>query len=184
MRAYSETFAINRMQLRFPPDIHQNPANRASVRTIEPAIPSSGNLNYDQTNVDNLHQQDRVGEMTDSEKPGKDLDLGIALSHVDGDRELLAELAALFLKDYPRLLEEMREAMLQSDFSGLERGAHTLKGRLAFFGIQRVREMALGLEMMGRGYNLAQAGQSLATIATEMKSVLPEFEALVREQRA
>lgn len=110
--------------------------------------------------------------------------MGIALSHVDGDRELLAELAALFLKDYPRLLEEMRKGILQSDFSGLERGAHTLKGRLAFFGILRVREMALGLEMMGRGHDLAQAGQSLAAIETEMKGVLPEFEALVREQSA
>jgi HPt (histidine-containing phosphotransfer) domain-containing protein len=155
-----------------------------TIPAIEPAISSSCNLHYDQRNVDNLHQRDKADKMTDSEEVGRNLDLGIALSHVDGDRQLLAELAALFLKDYPRLLEEMRESILKSDFSGLERGAHTLKGRLAFFGIQRVREMALELEMMGRRRESARTGQSLAAIETEMKGILPEFEALAREQSA
>ncbi|MBN1566274.1 MAG: Hpt domain-containing protein [Acidobacteria bacterium] len=121
--------------------------------------------------------------MADSEELRKDMDLDIALSHVDGDRQLLAELAALFLKDYPRLVREMREFLIRTDFAGLERTAHTLKGRLAFFGIQRVREMALKLEMMGRGQELAHAEQLLASIETEMKNVLPEFVGLAREQR-
>jgi HPt (histidine-containing phosphotransfer) domain-containing protein len=141
-------------------------------------------LHYDQKNVDNFHRQGKAGEMTDSEKVGKGLDLSIALSHVDGDRQLLAELAVLFLQDYPRLVREMRESILKSDFSVLERAAHTLKGRLAFFGIQRVREMALELEMMGRSHESTGAEQSLASIETEMKSIFPEFEALAREQSA
>jgi HPt (histidine-containing phosphotransfer) domain-containing protein len=152
--------------------------------SIEPAILSSADLHYDQKNVDKLHRQEKIGEMTDLEKSGKDLDLEIALSHVDGDQQLLAELAALFLKDYPRLLEEMRDSIVKADFAGLERGAHTLKGRLAFFGIQRVRDMALGLEMMGRGHDLARATQSLAAIEDAMKGILPEFEVLTREQGA
>jgi two-component system, sensor histidine kinase and response regulator len=129
-----------------------------------------------------LHQQGEAGEMTDLGKVRRDLDLDIALSHVDGDRQLLAELAVLFLQDYPRLLEEIRDSILKADFMGIERGAHTLKGRLAFFGIQRVREMALGLEMMGRTHNVAQALHALAAIETEMRGILPEFEALAREQ--
>jgi HPt (histidine-containing phosphotransfer) domain-containing protein len=128
-----------------------------------------------------VRQQDEA-EMTDSEKTRKDLDLDIALAHVDGDRQLLAELAALFLQDYARLLKEIRDAISEEDFTGFERGAHTLKGRLAFFGIQRVREMALKLEMMGRAHNSEQASQSLALIETEMEKVLPEFEALTQGQ--
>lgn len=129
-----------------------------------------------------MHQPSEAGDMTDLEKFRRNLDLDIALSHVDGDKELLAELAALFLQDYPRLLEEIRDSILKVDFLGLERGAHTLKGRLAFFGIQRVREMALRLEMIGRAHDLVQAKQSLAAIETEMGGILPEFEALAREQ--
>ncbi len=108
--------------------------------------------------------------------------MDIALSHVDGDRQLLGELAALFLQDYPRLCGELHDSIARADSSSLERAAHTLKGRLAFFGIQQVREQALGLEMLGRAQNIALAAQSLAEIETEMGTILPEFEILAREQ--
>jgi len=120
--------------------------------------------------------------MTGSEKAKKDMDLGIALSHVDGDRQLLAELAELFLQDYPRLLEEIRDSIPKADFATLERGAHTLKGRLAFFGIQRIRQMAMALEEMGKTHDIAHAGQSLVAIQNEMEGILPEFVSLSREQ--
>jgi two-component system, sensor histidine kinase and response regulator len=121
--------------------------------------------------------------MTDSSRiDGRKLDLDIALSHVDGDMQLLAELAVLFLQDYPRLLGEMRSSISNTDSSTLERAAHTLKGRLAFFGIQKAREQALGLETIARANNLARAAQVFAEIETEMESILPEFESLTREQ--
>jgi hypothetical protein len=110
------------------------------------------------------------------------VDLDIALTHVDGDRQLLAELSAMFLQDYPHLLAEARESILQNDHSGLERAAHTLKGRLAFFGIPDAREKLLELEMMGRGNDLARAREALAEIESALKGVLHEFELLVGEQ--
>ena len=112
------------------------------------------------------------------------MDLDVALSHVDGDRALLAELADLFLQDYPRLIEEMRDSIARSDFMGLERGAHTLKGRLAFFGIQRIRDMALDLEILGRTRDLTEGVRSLHAIEAEMDKILPEFKALVPEHDA
>ena len=117
-----------------------------------------------------------------SEKPGKVLDLSIALAHVDGDSQLLSELAAIFLQDYPHLMEEASHSILQDDCPGLERAAHTLKGRLAFFGIPGLRDQVSSLEEMGREQNLAGARQALAGIEMEMKPVLSEFEALLREQ--
>jgi HPt (histidine-containing phosphotransfer) domain-containing protein len=128
-----------------------------------------------------VHQQDEAREMTGS-SVDKKLDLDVALSHVDGDMQLLAELAALFLQDYPRLMEEIRSSILTADSALLERAAHTMKGRLAFFGIQRAREQALGLELLGRAQNLTSAGSALAEIEVELESILPEFEALSREQ--
>jgi HPt (histidine-containing phosphotransfer) domain-containing protein len=110
------------------------------------------------------------------------MDLGIALSHVDGDMQLLAELAELFLQDYPRLLEEIRESIPKADFSVLERGAHTLKGRLAFFGIRRIRDLASNLEDMGRTGDQSHSMQALKTIEIEMEKILPEFDALAREK--
>jgi HPt (histidine-containing phosphotransfer) domain-containing protein len=120
--------------------------------------------------------------MTDLDKAKKEMDLDIALSHVDGDIQFLAELAELFLQDYPRLMEEMRHSIQQGHHSDLERAAHTLKGRLAFFGLNKMRDKLFGLEMMGRECNSANTSQALAEIESAMEPVLPEFASLVREQ--
>jgi HPt (histidine-containing phosphotransfer) domain-containing protein len=120
--------------------------------------------------------------MMHSENTEPDLELDVALAHVDGDRQLLAELAAMFVQDYPRLRNEARESIQKEDHSSLERAAHTLKGRLAFFGIQKVREKASMLEMLGRAGDLSRAQQVLADVETEMERVLPEVEALCRLQ--
>jgi two-component system, sensor histidine kinase and response regulator len=114
--------------------------------------------------------------------PENALDINVALAHVDGDEEFLSELAAMFVQDYPRLIEESRQGILQSDCAVVERAAHTLKGRLAFFGITRLRDRLLSLESMGRENDLSRAPQLLADIEAAMKSILLEFETLTREQ--
>jgi HPt (histidine-containing phosphotransfer) domain-containing protein len=129
-----------------------------------------------------MKQQSQADEMIDSGNTGPVLDLDVALAHVDGDRQFLVELAALFVQDYPRLRDEARESILKGDHSCLERVAHTLKGRLAFFGVQQGREQATALEMMGRMGDLSRANQALADVEREMESVLLEFESLCRAE--
>ena len=109
------------------------------------------------------------------------LDLKIALSHVDGDSSLLSELAAIFVQDYPCLIEEARDSILKNDCSGFERAAHTLKGRLAFFGITKLRDRLLSLEQMGRDRDMTRAAEGLAEIEEEMKYVLAELKSLIPE---
>jgi two-component system, sensor histidine kinase and response regulator len=116
------------------------------------------------------------------DKPGRALDIDLALSHVGDDRELLSELASMFVQDYPRLIEEAGDAILQQDHAVLERAAHTLKGRLAFFGIAKLRDQLAELETMGREQDLGQALPMLVAIKTEMQSILPEFDSLIGEQ--
>lgn len=120
--------------------------------------------------------------MTDSSKITNKMDLDVALSYVDGDIQFLAELAEIFLQDYPRLMDEMRQSILLGNHSALERAAHTLKGRLAFFGLNFMRDKAFGLEMMGRERKSANTTQALAEFESEMNGILPEFTLLVREQ--
>jgi two-component system, sensor histidine kinase and response regulator len=110
------------------------------------------------------------------------IDWTIALVHVDGDKQLLAELAAMFAQDCPRLLLEARESIAQMDYSKLERAAHTLKGRLAFFGILDLRDKALRLETIGRMQISDGARESLAEVEAGIESILPEFSSLSREQ--
>lgn len=114
-----------------------------------------------------------------SDNSGKYIDMAVALAHVDGDLQFLAELAVIFLQDYPLLVNEARGSIAKNDYAGLERAAHTLKGRLAFFGIASIREQASALEAMGREKNLTGAGEALADIERELQSLLPEIESLV-----
>jgi HPt (histidine-containing phosphotransfer) domain-containing protein len=117
-----------------------------------------------------------------SEKSGQAINLDVVLAHVDGDRELLGELSAMFLEDYPRLLEELKASILQRDCSTVERIAHTLKGRLAFFGIIKGISQVTELEQMGHAHDLAGAWKSLAEMETALEFVLPEFLILSRLQ--
>jgi len=119
--------------------------------------------------------------MKDTQKSGKVLDLEVALAYVGGDLEFLSEMAVIFLQDYPRLIDEARASILQNDCSGLERAAHTMKGRLAFFGITQGRKEMMELEMMGRNHDMARAAQLMAEAEAGMKSIIPELESLVRE---
>ena len=112
------------------------------------------------------------------------LDYDTVLVYVDGDVQLLSELAEFFLQDYSRLMGEARNAILQVDCAGLERAAHTMKGRLAFFGINRLREEIAGLESMGRERQMTGALPLLDKFETEMTAILPEFKSLIREQKS
>ncbi|MBP1622717.1 MAG: domain S-box [Acidobacteria bacterium] len=106
------------------------------------------------------------------------------LVYVDGDVQLLSELAEFFLQDYSRLMGEARGAILQGDCPGLERAAHTMKGRLAFFGVGKLREEIFSLETMGRECNLSGALELLDQFETGMKAILPEFKSLILEQKS
>lgn len=120
--------------------------------------------------------------MTNSKKTGKALDLDVVLSHVDGDRQLLKELSAMFLEDCPNLLDEAKKSIQKADYESLERAAHTLSGRLAFFGLHKARERALELETTGRNKDSSHVLEAFAAIEDEMESILPEFEFFIREQ--
>lgn len=116
-----------------------------------------------------------------SEDSGRAVNVETALAHVDGDVQLLSELAAMFLQDYSHLIEEMRKSIAQRDFACLERTAHTLKGRLAFFGVNRMRAETLALETMGRTCDLVGALEILDSIEAGLAPALPEFQSLVLE---
>lgn len=115
---------------------------------------------------------------------GKVLDYDTALVYADGDPQLLSELAEFFLEDYPRLIGDARTAIGNGDYFGLERAAHTMKGRLAFFGIYKLRDEILKLELMGRDRNIEGAAEALARFETEMTPVLPEFKSLILEKQS
>jgi HPt (histidine-containing phosphotransfer) domain-containing protein len=100
----------------------------------------------------------------------------LALERVEGDEELLREVARLFLADYPRALGEIREAVLSGDPKRLEREAHGLKGAAANFGAQPVVAAALELELMGRNGQTSGAEPSLRLLESSLTQLHGELE--------
>lgn len=92
------------------------------------------------------------------------LDRATALSRVGGDLELLKEIAALFLDEYPRELAEIRKALAAGDAHTLERSAHGLKGSVANFGARAAVDSAFQLEQFGKAGKLDQAPPALAKL--------------------
>jgi len=93
----------------------------------------------------------------------------VALRTVDGDKELLAELAALLLDDYPGKLEELQEALEGGDPATLERSAHSLKGAAANLGLEAAKKLAAGLELKGKEADLDGSGELLSRLEKELE---------------
>jgi len=90
------------------------------------------------------------------------------LARVQGDREMLQEIARLFLVETPELLAAIRESIARGDSQALARAAHSMKGTVESFGAQAAREAALRLEMMGRGGDLTQAAPACTALEQEV----------------
>jgi HPt (histidine-containing phosphotransfer) domain-containing protein len=103
-----------------------------------------------------------------------------ALAEVRGDRELLAELAGLFLAEGPRWLTEMRAAIAEGAPPRLQLAAHALKGAAATFAARATYEAALRLEKMGRARDLSAAPEALTALAQEFEHLRPGLTALAQ----
>jgi CheY-like chemotaxis protein len=96
------------------------------------------------------------------------MDTASALARVEGDAGLLRELVALFLKDLPDMLTNIREAVTAGDAGAIERAAHKLKGSVGNFSARPAFEAALRLEVLGRDATLSEAGPACAELENEI----------------
>jgi PAS domain S-box-containing protein len=113
--------------------------------------------------------------------PGKQvLDWRGALLRLDGDRELLLELAALFLADGPQMWSELRTAMAAPDVERSVRAVHSLKGVLVNFGAARALMAAELLSASLHAAGLAPQSQLAARqLEPELALVYEALKALI-----
>ncbi|MEQ8791148.1 MAG: response regulator [Pirellulaceae bacterium] len=107
-----------------------------------------------------------------------------ALSAVNGDEDLLRDVAEAFLDESERLQQEMRAALDQREAALLRRAAHTLKGSVRLFGAHQANELAYRLETMGRDEQFEGAAETLAELEGEMLRVRPALLEFVQRRPA
>jgi two-component system, sensor histidine kinase and response regulator len=113
-----------------------------------------------------------------TEPEGANMDRQLALSRVGGDAQLLKEIAVLFLEDYPKMMDRLREAAARGDAKSVERTAHGLKGSVANFGAKSAVDAALALEGMGRAQQLSEVEQVIRSLDLALAALRPELESL------
>jgi PAS domain S-box-containing protein len=134
--------------------------------------------------IDAVERQSYESPAPEKEKPARpqpDLDKAAVLARLDGDEELLAEMAGLFLDEQNKLLEAIRQALEEGDAKKLERGAHALKGALANLSASAASEVAEKLELMARCEDLRHAEEVSASLAEQIARLEPVLKELGRE---
>jgi two-component system, sensor histidine kinase and response regulator len=109
------------------------------------------------------------------------MDVAQALERLDGDRELLEELAHLFAEEWPKTAVEIESALMARDAASLDRCAHGLKGASANVGAKRLSDAAHELEKIARAGNLAKALPQWEIAKQEGARLLEEFESFFRK---
>ena len=101
------------------------------------------------------------------------------LEGFDGNRGLLKEMARLFLADYPRRVEEIKESIRRGNATALERAAHALKGSVGNFAAKEASAMAQRLEDLGRDGQLDAAGEGFIALESELALASKELRRLI-----
>lgn len=91
-------------------------------------------------------------------------DSKLALGRLGGDRELLAEMAAIFIETLSGQLGELRNALAARDAPKLRLLAHSMKGCVSTFAAEAARQAALALEECARIGDFDSAPTALAQL--------------------
>ena len=113
-----------------------------------------------------------------AQAPENVLDLELALSRVGGDKQLLREIAVLFIEECPRAFAEIQESVAAGDAPKLENAAHALKGSVSNFGARDAVAAAFRLEQMGRANQMIEAQGMLPKLESALSAVCAELATL------
>ena len=109
------------------------------------------------------------------------LDIKAALERVEGDRDLLDELLALFAEECQSSIKGIREAFDSRDARVLERLAHTVKGSAANLGANDLSKAASAVEKKARAEEMDNVAEEVAALERQVERLMPELESLVRK---
>ena len=93
-----------------------------------------------------------------------DLDRRDLVDRLGGDGGLADELLAIFSEELPSLVSAVHRAHVAGDGEALARAGHDLKGAAANVGALAVRQLAEGLEELGRDGRVENGSVSLAKL--------------------
>jgi CheY-like chemotaxis protein/HPt (histidine-containing phosphotransfer) domain-containing protein len=114
-----------------------------------------------------------AGEPPAPRKQDEALDTAELMRRVGGDVALMKELVGVYLAICPKVIAELRQALIRRDAPAVQRGAHTLKGMVGQLGARAAYAAALRVEALGRERDLNQAEVACAALEDALERVQP-----------
>jgi PAS domain S-box-containing protein len=85
--------------------------------------------------------------------------------------DFIGEIIAIFNEDAPKLLQDLKQALISNDADLFRRSAHSLKSNSAQFGAMSLAEMAKELEVLGKEGRLTEVSEKVARLEAEYEIV-------------
>jgi len=96
------------------------------------------------------------------------IDPEVALTHVQGNEELLRDMVGIFFEECDIMIANLEKALAGHDAELIERAAHTLKSSSAMFGAKRARAAAFDLAVTGKSEDISKAPEQFARLRSEL----------------
>ena len=98
-------------------------------------------------------------------------DLARAMERFGNDHELLVEMVEVFFNDAPAMMEQIRRAVADRDFSTIARGVHSLRGTVAYYGVESFAAVTRRLEQAAGQGRPESMPADLARLEVELSAL-------------
>lgn len=95
-------------------------------------------------------------------------------THFAGDEEMISELVEIFEDTYPTVLSELKSSIVENELEVMERSAHSLKGMVANFFSDSIKEDCFLIEKMGREQKIENINEIVLRIEKNIPVLLDE----------
>jgi len=103
------------------------------------------------------------------------VDRAAALRYMGDDEDLLREVAALFVQECPRQLDDLGRALDRGDADATRRAAHTIKGAVGNFGARAAADLANRIEVMAKDGSHADLTRLFGDLETQLGRMTAEL---------
>ena len=108
------------------------------------------------------------------------IDHSVLDSIIDGDSELLADLAIMFFQMLPDTDARLRLAVQSSNAEEISLVAHQLYSRFGYFGAKPLQELARKIELSANGNDLTNIAQWYTEMRAGTETLLNELRSKTR----
>lgn len=98
--------------------------------------------------------------------------------HFAGDEEMIEELVGVFASTYLGVIEELKGSVAENNFEVMERTAHTLKGMVANFFADDIKNIYFEIEKMSKEQSTDGIIGMIAQVESDTRELLDELRSL------